>query len=125
MASEKRRKIALELLQASAAGDAHEAMERYVAPGCKHHNPYFPAGMSALKEAMDEEAKKHPNKLLDVKHLLADGDLVAIHSHIRQDEGDLGFAAVHIFRFEGNRVVETWDIAQQVPDNSPNVDGMF
>ncbi len=125
MASEDRQKIALELLQAAAAGNAREAMERYVAPGCKHHNPYFPAGMPALQEAMDEEARAHPNKLLEVKHILADGELVAIHSHIRQDEGDPGRAVVHIFRFEGNRVVELWDIGEDVPENAPNVDGMF
>ena len=34
-------------------------------------------------------------------------------------------ALVHIFRFEGHRVAELWDIGQAAPDNSPNENGMF
>ena len=36
-----------------------------------------------------------------------------------------GFAVVHIFRFDGDRIVELWDLAQEVPDHSPNANGMF
>jgi len=34
-------------------------------------------------------------------------------------------AAVHIVRFDGDRIVEMWDVGQQVPAESPNENGMF
>lgn len=34
-------------------------------------------------------------------------------------------AVVHLFRFEGNLIVEMWDIGQPVPESTPNENGMF
>jgi hypothetical protein len=34
-------------------------------------------------------------------------------------------AAVHIFRFEQDRIVELWDVAQPLSKDSPNQNGMF
>jgi predicted SnoaL-like aldol condensation-catalyzing enzyme len=39
--------------------------------------------------------------------------------------GDSGVATIHIFRFEGDRIVELWDVGQAVPENSLNDNGMF
>ena len=44
---------------------------------------------------------------------------------MRQKPGDLGAAVVHIFKFEGNLIVELWDMGQAVPEDSPNENGMF
>src|SRR5262249_13848809 len=44
---------------------------------------------------------------------------------VRQKPGDLGAAVVHIFKFEGNLIVELWDMGQAVPEDSPNENGMF
>ncbi len=91
----------------------------------KHHNPFFPAGFPALKKAMIENHVQFPNKQLTVKNVLGDGDLVAVHSHIVLRPGESGIAAVHLFRFQGDRIVEMWDCGQPVPADSPNEDGMF
>jgi hypothetical protein len=32
---------------------------------------------------------------------------------------------MHLFRFENGRVAVLWDIAQEIPDNSPNTNGPF
>ena len=74
---------------------------------------------------MEENAAKNPNKVLEIQRALEDGDFVAIHSRVRQNPGDRGGAAVHIFKFRGDRVVELWDIGQPVPEDSPNGNGMF
>jgi predicted SnoaL-like aldol condensation-catalyzing enzyme len=50
---------------------------------------------------------------------------MATWSHVRQNPDDPGAALVHIFRFEGDRIVELWDIAQAIPADSPNKNGMF
>jgi hypothetical protein len=38
---------------------------------------------------------------------------------------DRGAALVHVFRFEGDRIAELWDIGQPVPEHSVNAAGMF
>jgi len=75
--------------------------------------------------AMDENARQNPEKRLDVLRALEDGDLVAVHSHVRQKPDDRGAAVVHIFRFNGNRIVELWDLGQAVPPDAVNSSGMF
>ena len=74
---------------------------------------------------MEENARQNPGKVLEVKRAIAEGELVVVHSHVRQKPGDLGAAVVHIFRFEKGRIVELWDIGQPVPTESPNRYGMF
>ena len=74
---------------------------------------------------MEENARQNPSKVLEVKRAIAEGELVVVHSHVRQKPGDLGAAVVHIFRFEKGRIVELWDLGQPVPEKSPNQYGMF
>jgi predicted SnoaL-like aldol condensation-catalyzing enzyme len=74
---------------------------------------------------MDANARQFPQKKLDVKLALEDGNLVAVFSHVRHTADEPGFAVVHILRFENSRIVEMWDLAQQVPAASPNANGMF
>jgi predicted SnoaL-like aldol condensation-catalyzing enzyme len=74
---------------------------------------------------MKENAKANPGKACEVHHVLEDGDLVAVHSHVRHNAKEPGYALVHIFRFDGTKIVELWDIAMQIPAQSPNQSGMF
>jgi len=48
-----------------------------------------------------------------------------VHSHIRQHAEDPGAAAVHLFRFDGGRIVELWDIWQPIDPDSQNEHGVF
>ncbi len=75
--------------------------------------------------AMEENAARNPNKVLEIQRALQDGDLVAVHSRVRQKPEDPGVAVVHIFRFQGNLIAELWDVGQAVPEKSPNQYGMF
>jgi predicted SnoaL-like aldol condensation-catalyzing enzyme len=119
-----RKAIALDFLRLARQGD-RAAVERLVAIGARHHNPYFPTGMSALLDAVEAAAKTSPDRESEVKRVLADADFVVVHSHVRQRPGDLGASVVHIFRFEGSRIAELWDVGQPVPADNPNEDGMF
>ena len=75
--------------------------------------------------AMEENAARNPDKVLEIQRALEDGDLVVVHSWVRQKPGELGAAVVHLFRFDGARIVELWDVGQPVPESSPNENGMF
>ena len=76
--------------------------------------------------AMEEASKTHPNKAIDVRHVYQDGDVVITHSLVtRQDPEAPGIAVVHIFRFRDGRIVELWDVGQEIAKDSPNENGAF
>jgi predicted SnoaL-like aldol condensation-catalyzing enzyme len=120
-----RKEIAVTFLQNAAAGTLDEVVAKHVGPGFRHHNPWFPSDGPSLWSAMKENARKNPGKKLTVHNVLEDGELVAVHSHVRHNAQERGYALVHIFRFEGVKIVELWDIAMEVPADSPNAAGMF
>ena len=120
-----RKQAAVQFLQLVVAGRIDEAYQKHVDMLGKHHNPFFPAGFPALQKAMIENHVQYPNKQLTIKNVLGDGDLVAIHSHIVLQLGETGIAAVHLFRFRGDKIVEMWDCGQTVPADSPNKDRVF
>src|SRR5262245_9252691 len=109
-----RRETAIAFLHLVGSGKVREAFQSHVAPGFRHHNPFFPGDAESLMMAMEENATKNPDKVLEIQHALEDGDLVAVHSRVRQKPGDLGAAVVHIFRFDGDRIAEVWDMGQPV-----------
>jgi len=118
------KKAAIEFLRLAASPRAREAFA-FVGPGFRHHNPHFPGDAEPLFAAMEENARQNPAKHLEIHRAVEEGDLVAVHSYVKHGADDRGFALVHIFRFEAGRIVELWDLAQEVPSESANVHGMF
>jgi len=50
---------------------------------------------------------------------------VATYSRVQHKPAKPGIAVVHIFRFENSKIVELWDVGQEIPQDSPNENGMF
>ena len=119
------KEAAMDFMQLVAAGKVRDAYRKYAGPQFRHHNPYFRGDAESLMAAMEENAAKNPNKVIEIQRALQDGDLVAVHSRVQHQPHDRGAALVHIFRFEGNSIAELWDIGQPVPETSPNEHGMF
>ncbi|HVF26279.1 MAG TPA: nuclear transport factor 2 family protein [Anaerolineales bacterium] len=116
---------AVSFLKLASSGKVQDAYSKFVGAGFRHHNPFFEGSAESLQAGMEANALQNPQKVLDVKRVIAEGELVAVHSHVQQKPGDRGAAVVHIFRFENGRIVELWDLGQPVPDDSPNQFGMF
>ena len=116
---------AIDFLKLASSGQVKEAYRMYIGANFCHHNPYFQGDAATLMAAMEENAAANPNKAIDIHHALEEGDLVAIHACVKLKPGDLGIATIHLFRFEGDRMVELWDVGQPVPEKSPNENGMF
>jgi predicted SnoaL-like aldol condensation-catalyzing enzyme len=69
--------------------------------------------------------KAFPTLHFNFKRIIAEGDLVVVHSHLVRHKDDPGVAVMDIFRLENGRVVEHWDVLQDVPDTSANENTMF
>lgn len=119
------KEIAQDFIKLCAKGESRKAFGLYAAPNFRHHNVYFKGDAESLMTAMENNAKQMPNKAFEIQRVLEDGDLVAVHSHVRPRPEDFGSAVVHILRFEAGKIAEFWDIGQAVPVTSPNKNGMF
>jgi len=108
-----------------ASGKVREAYARHVASGFTHHNPYFANDRDSLLQAMEQSAASEPNKSFQTKQVIEDGDRVAVFSQLERVQAGLTYAVVHILKFNNGKIVEMWDIVQEVPRESPNTLGMF
>jgi predicted SnoaL-like aldol condensation-catalyzing enzyme len=122
---ESNKDIAVSFLEMASSGKASEAYSNFIGSGFRHHNPFFEGSAQSLQAGMEENARQNPNKVFEVKRVIAEGDFVVTHSLVKQKPGDLGVAVVHIFRFENGKIVELWDLGQPIPEESPNKYGMF
>ena len=100
------------------------AFETWVAPGYIQHNPYAGTGRDAAI-AFLEPFLQRPDVRYDIKRIIGDGPLVAVHSHGWMKAGDPGVAVIDILRVEQCKVVEHWDVVQPVPATSANTNTMF
>lgn len=116
---------AISFLKLASSGKVREAYSKFVGDGFKHHNAFFEGSAESLMAGMEENARQNPDKVFEVKRAIAEGDFVAVHSHVRLKPNDLGAAVVHIFRFQKGRIAELWDLGQPIPETSPNQYGMF
>ena len=116
--------IAISFLQLAASGKLDEAYA-LVSNAFRHHNPHFKGDADSLKAGMADAHKKFPNTTLEVQHAWEDGDFVAVHSRVSHGPDQPDISVVHIFRFEGDRIAELWDVGMEEPKDSPNENGMF
>jgi predicted SnoaL-like aldol condensation-catalyzing enzyme len=119
-----KKELAISFLKAVAAGDnIRQAYEKFVSPKFKHHNQYFKGDRETLMTAMEDAAKTSPNKKFEVKYAYEEGDTVVAHSLVQKEKMDI--AVVHIMKFEGNKMIEMWDVGQILDPKSPNENGPF
>ncbi|MFX1479125.1 MAG: nuclear transport factor 2 family protein [Promethearchaeota archaeon] len=122
---------ALEYFKLVGMGKFKEGL-RFFATSCKTHNPYVSGSIENLTDAMIAASKdlggQDTEPEFAVKHVLADRDLVAVHTELlnaKSKPSEGGLRQVHLFRFEKDKIVEYWDITQQVLSNMPNASGAF
>ena len=77
------------------------------------------------KIVVDLPKEKFPSSRSEIKRVVAEGDLVMLHVHSVREPGQRGRAIVDIFRVENGKIVEHWDVIQDVPDKSANTNTMF
>jgi predicted SnoaL-like aldol condensation-catalyzing enzyme len=102
-----------------------KAFETWVDPGYIQHNPLAPTGRDAAIAFLEPFFQGHPEAVYSIKRIIADGNLVAVHSHAKFAAADRGLAVVDILRVEHCKIAEHWDVAQPVPEKAANSNGIF
>lgn len=108
--------------KAVAAARQYISADKYI-----QHNSQAPDGREAFIQGFATFIEKTGFRCT-IKRVLADGDLVAVHSHCKQKPGNAnerGSAVVDIFRVENELIVEHWDVEQAVPAKAANKNTMF
>ena len=116
---------AVSFLRLASSGKVRQAYSKYVHPQFVHHNPYFKGDRESLLVGMEEGSVQFPNKVFETVRTLQDGDYVVVHGRVRLAPEMPEIALIHIFRFESDLIIEEWEAAQEVPQASPNENGMF
>jgi predicted SnoaL-like aldol condensation-catalyzing enzyme len=102
-----------------------EAASKYFGAQYIQHNPIVPDGVQGFKTLVELLRAKFPNSHNEIKQVFADGDYVILHVHSVREPGTRGSAIVDIFRLEQGKIVEHWDVRQEVPEQAANSNGMF
>lgn len=102
-----------------------EAVRTYVGDVYVQHNPSMGNGKKCFIDYYTRLAEENPAKRVHFKQVIAEGNFVVLHCH-QELPGSLGFAGIDIFRFdEDGKIVEHWDVLQEIPKKASNTNSMF
>jgi predicted SnoaL-like aldol condensation-catalyzing enzyme len=122
---EANKKIVLEFYDAAINQKDFDKAKQYFGARYTQHNPNAADGPEGLKAYIDFLKAKFPNAKSEFKKVFADGDYVIVHVHAVREPGTRGLAIMDIFRLEGGKVVEHWDVSQPIPEKAANTNTMF
>ena len=106
-------------------GNPAAAVERYVGAEYIQHNPLVADGTEAFIAYFDLMHAEFPGKTIEFVRAVAEGDLVALHTHQVWPDGD-EYVTMDFFRFdEAGKIVEHWDSIQDIPDDTLNGNSMY
>ena len=124
--SEKNKEIVLAFYkEAHFDGDVDGAIARYVGDTYTQHTPGAEDGVEGLRAYINAFLANFPKAKGNIRRVIADGDIVAVHAHwtdLISANGDVG---VDIFRVSGGKLVEHWDVIAPIPDVSKNNNTMY
>ena len=122
---EANKKIVVDFYEQALNQKDFDAAAKYFGPRYIQHNPLVPNGPDGLKRLVALLKEKFPNAHSEIKRVIAKGDYVVLHVHAVRAPGERGRAIVDIFKLENGKIVEHWDVIQDVPEKAANDNTMF
>lgn len=106
-------------------GKPAEAVKQFVGDTYIQHNPIVADGPEAFVAYFKKMALEWPGKRIHFERVMAEENLVMVHC--RQEwPSDQDWATMDIFRLDdAGKIVEHWDVMQEVPRESKNNNTMF
>jgi predicted SnoaL-like aldol condensation-catalyzing enzyme len=122
---EANKKTVLEFYEKGLNQKDFDAAAKLIGPRYVQHNPTAPDGLEGFKAFLSFLREKFPDSHSEIKRAFADGDYVILHVHSVREKGSRGRAIVDIFKLEDGKIVEHWDVVQEIPEKSVNTNTMF
>ena len=122
---EANKKIVVDFYEKGLNQKDYDAAAKHFGPRYVQHNPGAANGSEGFKRLVGFLKEKFPNSRNEIKRVIAEGDLVVLHVHSRRSPEDRGRAIVDIFKVENGKIVEHWDVIQDIPEKSANDNTMF
>ena len=122
---EANKRNAIQFYRTAYLGNPNKAVEDYVGAEYIQHNPAVANGKQGFIEYFEEMGRDYPDKSIEFPRVIAEGDLVALHSH-QTWPGNVEYVTMDFFRFDENgKIVEHWDSIQEIPKETRNGNSMY
>ena len=106
-------------------GDPQAAVAQYVGEEYIQHNPDVADGIEGFIRYFERMQQEYPEKSIEFVRCIAEGNLVALHTH-QTWPGNDEYVTMDFFRFDENgKICEHWDAIQQIPEAPANPNTMY
>lgn len=122
---ELNKKNAIAFYQMAYDGAPRKAVEQYVGAMYIQHNPLVGDGKEPFIKYFEKMSSEYPDKSIEFIRTVAEGDLVALHTHQTWPGGE-EYVTMDFFRFDDKgKIVEHWDSMQSIPEKSAHNNTMY
>ena len=122
---EKNKQNAIAFYKMAYIGQPQAAVDHYVGEDYIQHNPDVADGKQGFIDYFNRMQSEYPDKSIEFVRAVAEGDLVALHTH-QIWPGNDQYITMDFFRFDANgKIVEHWDAIQRIPETSAHNNTMY
>jgi predicted SnoaL-like aldol condensation-catalyzing enzyme len=125
MQQEQNKKIVMEFYEKAINRKDFEAASKYLGLYYIQHDQKAADGPGGLKGFIHYLREKFPNAHSEIKRAFADGDYVILQVHAVREPRTRGIAIIDIFRLKDGKIIEHWDVHEDILPQAANVNGMF
>jgi predicted SnoaL-like aldol condensation-catalyzing enzyme len=121
----KNKENAISFYRMAYDGSPRKAVELFVGSDYIQHNPLVGDGKEPFIVYFERMASEYPDKSIEFVRSIAEGDLVALHTHQMWPDNE-EYVTMEFFRFDDNgKIVEHWDSMQIIPETSAHNNTMY
>lgn len=102
-----------------------ESASHYLGANYKQHNPTAQDGIIGLQQFIHYLRDNYPDSHSEIKKIFAEGDYVMLHVHSIRMPATPGRAVFDLFKLKDGKIIEHWDVIQDIPVKTVNSNGMF
>ena len=101
-----------------------DAFEKFTDDSYIQHNPHCRDGREDAITLI-EGMVSLPGFNASLKHVVAEGEFVTVHMHVELGGGRPDLAVMDLWRVMDQKIVEHWDVIQEVPEQTVSGNSMF
>jgi len=121
----KNKENAMAFYKTAYLGNPRAAVDLYVGEEYIQHNPEVADGTQGFIDYFERMQREYPKKTIEFVRCIAEGDLVALHTHQIWPDDDQ-YITMDFFRFDARgKICEHWDAIQQIPKQAANPNTMY